>query len=90
MFHYIHTILGFCLSFTSYLSLLQYKMAASVPSFKLNNGVQIPAIGLGTWQAKPGEVRQAVAHALKSGYRHIDGALCYQVRANIPDCSRCR
>ncbi len=54
-------------------------MAASVPSFKLNNGVEIPAIGLGTWQAKPGEVRDAVAHALKAGYRHIDGALCYQV-----------
>ncbi|WRT67888.1 uncharacterized protein IL334_004862 [Kwoniella shivajii] len=53
-------------------------MAASVPSFKLNTGANIPAIGLGTWQAKPGEVRQAVAHALKVGYRHIDGALCYQ------------
>lgn len=47
-------------------------------SFKLNTGASIPAIGLGTWQAKAGEVRQAVAHALKAGYRHIDGALCYQ------------
>ncbi|WWC88488.1 uncharacterized protein L201_003399 [Kwoniella dendrophila CBS 6074] len=53
-------------------------MAASVPSFKLNTGATIPAIGLGTWQAKPGEVKAAVSHALKSGYRHIDGALCYQ------------
>ncbi len=32
----------------------------------------------GTWQAKPGEVREAVAHALKSGYRHLDCALIYQ------------
>ncbi|WVO12668.1 hypothetical protein L204_100273 [Cryptococcus depauperatus] len=47
-------------------------------SFKLNIGTSIPAIGLGTWQAKPGEVRQAVAHAIKVGYRHIDGAFCYQ------------
>ncbi|KAK8858672.1 hypothetical protein IAR55_002901 [Kwoniella newhampshirensis] len=47
-------------------------------SFKLNTGATVPAIGLGTWQAKPGEVRHAVAHALKVGYRHIDGALCYQ------------
>lgn len=47
-------------------------------SFKLNTGASIPAVGLGTWQAKPGEVRQAVAHALKSGYTHIDCALCYQ------------
>ena len=52
---------------------------SSVPSFTLNDGNKIPAIGLGTWQSKPGEVRQAVAHAIKSGYRHIDGALCYQV-----------
>ncbi|ORY25638.1 putative NADP(+) coupled glycerol dehydrogenase [Naematelia encephala] len=51
----------------------------SVPTeFKLNTGATIPAIGLGTWQAKPGEVRDAVAHALKSGYTHIDCALCYQ------------
>lgn len=52
----------------------------SVPTeFKLNHGGPIPAVGLGTWQAKPGEVAQAVEHALNSGYRHIDGALCYQV-----------
>jgi glycerol 2-dehydrogenase (NADP+) len=48
-------------------------------SFKLNNGLTIPAVGLGTWQAKPGEVRRAAAHALESGYRHIDCALIYQV-----------
>ncbi|KAK4687054.1 hypothetical protein P7C73_g3062, partial [Tremellales sp. Uapishka_1] len=45
---------------------------------KLNTGATIPAIGLGTWQAKPGEVQTAVAHALKSGYKHLDCALCYQ------------
>lgn len=32
----------------------------------------------GTWQAKPGEVGNAVGHALKSGYRHLDCALIYQ------------
>ncbi|KAK9234664.1 protein GCY [Lipomyces kononenkoae] len=45
--------------------------------FKLNTGALIPAIGLGTWQSKPGEVRKAVAFALKDGYRHIDAALIY-------------
>ncbi|KAG7094646.1 hypothetical protein E1B28_005470 [Marasmius oreades] len=49
----------------------------SVPKIKLNNGSEIPAIGLGTWQSKPEEVAAAVAHALKEGYRHIDCAWGY-------------
>jgi glycerol 2-dehydrogenase (NADP+) len=54
-------------------------MVKSVPTeFKLNSGNTIPSVGLGTWQSKPGEVEKAVEHAIKSGYRHIDGALCYQ------------
>lgn len=52
-------------------------------SFKLNNGVEIPAVGLGTWQAPPGQVQAAVAHALKNGYRHLDCALIYQNEAEV-------
>jgi glycerol 2-dehydrogenase (NADP+) len=51
---------------------------ATLPtSFTLNNGVTIPAIGLGTWQAKPGEVTKAVKHAINVGYKHIDCAYIY-------------
>jgi glycerol 2-dehydrogenase (NADP+) len=46
-------------------------------TFTLNTGAKIPAIGLGTWQSKPGEVEHAVEAALKAGYRHIDTALAY-------------
>ncbi len=47
-------------------------------SFTLNTGARIPAVGFGTWQAKPGEVEKAVEIVLKAGYRHIDCAAIYK------------
>ncbi len=44
----------------------------------LNNGVDIPVVGLGTFRAKENEAYQAVLHALKVGYRHIDTAAIYR------------
>jgi len=46
-------------------------------TFTLNTGAKIPAVGLGTWQSDPGQVKTAVAHALKVGYRHVDAAFVY-------------
>ena len=51
---------------------------AAVPHFDLLDGSRLPAVGLGTWKAAPGEVRQAVHLALQAGYRHIDCASVYQ------------
>lgn len=45
--------------------------------FKLNNGREIPAVGLGTWQSAPGEVAASVSYALKEGYKLVDCAYCY-------------
>jgi alcohol dehydrogenase (NADP+) len=46
-------------------------------SLTFANGDTMPAIGLGTWKSAPGEVYDAVLHAIKSGYRHIDCAAIY-------------
>src|SRR3954470_9786168 len=49
----------------------------TVPNLTLNNGVKIPAIGLGVFQTPPEETRSAVEAALSTGYRHIDTAAAY-------------
>ena len=43
----------------------------------LNNGVEMPALGLGVFQTPPDETRDAVTAALDLGYRHIDTAAAY-------------
>jgi diketogulonate reductase-like aldo/keto reductase len=50
---------------------------STVPSLTLNNGVEMPAIGLGVFQTPPEETRAAVEAALATGYRHIDTAAAY-------------
>jgi diketogulonate reductase-like aldo/keto reductase len=50
----------------------------------LNNGVEIPRLGLGVYQTAIGETTlRAVRHALKIGYRHIDTAWLYGNEADV-------
>ena len=51
--------------------------SATVPTLTLNNGVTMPALGLGVFQTPPEETRDAVRAALDVGYRHIDTAAAY-------------
>jgi len=43
----------------------------------LNNGVTMPALGLGVFQSSPEQTTAAVEAALATGYRHIDTAAAY-------------
>jgi methylglyoxal/glyoxal reductase len=45
---------------------------------RLNNGVEIPRLGLGVYQSMPGRTtKHAVKYVLNIGYRHIDTASLY-------------
>ena len=46
-------------------------------TFELNNGINIPARGLGTFQMSPDQAQKAVVAALESGYRLLDTANAY-------------
>ncbi|CAE6364237.1 unnamed protein product [Rhizoctonia solani] len=53
----------------------------SVPSAKLNNGLEVPVVGLGCWMGVPGrkeETYEMVTRALEIGYRHFDTATRYE------------
>ncbi len=52
-------------------------MTAKRPSITLNNGVQMPALGLGVFQSPPTETASAVEAAINTGYRLIDTAAAY-------------
>ena len=45
--------------------------------FTLSNGVQIPCLGLGTWQTDGATTIAAIRSALEQGYRLIDTAAAY-------------
>jgi diketogulonate reductase-like aldo/keto reductase len=59
--------------------------AISTPLLTLNNGVEIPALGLGVFQTPPDETRDAVRAALDAGYRHIDTAAAYGNEREVGD-----
>lgn len=52
--------------------------------YELINGVKIPCVGFGTWQAEEGDVAyNAVRRALAAGYRHIDTAAIYRNEESV-------
>ncbi len=52
--------------------------------FKLNNGIEIPSIGFGTWQTPDGDTAiNAVKVAIEAGYKHIDTAAIYKNETSV-------
>lgn len=52
-------------------------------TFTLSNGIEIPKIGLGTWQMSPEEAYKSTKFALENGYRHIDTAVSYRNQQSV-------
>jgi diketogulonate reductase-like aldo/keto reductase len=50
----------------------------NVPTVKLNNGLEMPQFGLGTYLASNEDCKQACLTAFRNGYRHVDCAHAYQ------------
>ena len=55
----------------------------SVPTIKLNNGMGIPQLGLGTARNGDAQIRRIVLEALDVGYRLIDTAAKYENEAGV-------
>jgi diketogulonate reductase-like aldo/keto reductase len=61
---------------------------ASVPSLELHDSRPIPQLGFGVFQVPPEDTAEAVAHALRTGYRLIDTAAAYRNEAGVGEAIR--
>ena len=50
---------------------------------RLNNGFEIPQIGVGTWTLRGETARQNVRLALQAGFRHVDTAQMYENESEV-------
>lgn len=58
------------------------------PTKKMNNGVEIPVLGLGTYEMRREDVRQSVAWAMREGYRLYDTAQVYRNEKEVGEAIR--
>ncbi|GAA3596652.1 aldo/keto reductase [Kribbella ginsengisoli] len=56
---------------------------STVPMITLDNGVEIPQLGLGVWQVEDAFVEGVLEAAFAAGYRHIDSAAAYGNEAGV-------
>ncbi|XP_058130676.1 prostaglandin F synthase 1-like [Anopheles ziemanni] len=58
-------------------------MSRKAPTVTLNDGYQMPVLGLGTYKLRGPQCVDAVKTAIDAGYRHIDTAYLYQNEAEV-------
>jgi diketogulonate reductase-like aldo/keto reductase len=56
---------------------------ASVPMLKLNNGLEMPQLGIGTFAISYEDAKQACLEAFRNGFRHVDCATAYRVEGAV-------
>jgi diketogulonate reductase-like aldo/keto reductase len=63
-------------------------MAQTGPLLTLNNGVEMPASGLGVYLSPPDQTTTAVQTAIADGYRLVDTAAAYNNERQVGDAIR--
>lgn len=56
---------------------------AKVPTIEIAPGVDMPLVGIGTWQYDSMTAASEVTNALRLGYRHIDTAIGYKNQLGV-------
>ena len=54
-----------------------------VPTLKLNNGIKIPQLGIGTFAISYEDTKAACLEAFRNGFRHVDCATAYRVEGAV-------
>ena len=62
--------------------------APSIPTYPLNDGATLPAVGFGTYPLKGPEGVEAIVGALEAGYRLIDTAVNYENETEVGEALR--
>lgn len=63
-------------------------MKLSIPEIRLNDGLMIPAIGLGTYKLNGNAGATAITNAIQAGYRLIDTAYNYENEGTVGEAIR--
>src|SRR5690606_12833666 len=65
-----------------------YVGGMAIPTHTLNDGLELPAIGFGTYPLKGEEAVTAIVSALQAGYRLIDTAVNYRNEGEVGEAIR--